>query len=184
MTAQINLLPWRERNNLRQKKTLIMISGLAVVIPVLVITLGFFSTSILLSKQMGLNQRLQNETALLDKHTARLKSLEQKAAHLAINIKFLTELHNHSMLTIHLLDEIIKLLPNGIFLTRIQQNTKDVNIKGIAQSDTEVALLMQKMAQNQWINEVELKEIKQTQEGHTFKFNLTLQLKALSNETI
>ncbi|KTD23723.1 pilus assembly protein PilN [Legionella israelensis] len=158
--TEINLLPWRELKREQEKKwfTTMLVLGL-VVAAFIVFILNYYAKSIV-ENQISRNQRLKDEITRLDKQIAEIKNLKQIREALISRMLIVQNLQSTRILTVHLFDELIKVMPEGVYITQMERKEDIVTVWGYAQSNTNISELMRNIERNQWIRNPILTEIK------------------------
>ncbi|MFC3908428.1 PilN domain-containing protein [Legionella dresdenensis] len=177
---EINLLPWREIKREREKKefTTLLLASLVFAI-VTVFLVNYYATG-LVDGQTQRNQRLRDEITQLDKQIAEIKLLKQIRAGLISRMMIIQKLQATRTLTVHLFDELIKILPDGVFLTEVKRNGDKIVVQGYTESNSNVSILMRNIEKNPWIQVpalTEIKKNKQAEDGVDNEFNLSFILK-------
>jgi len=137
--AYINLLPWREEALKAKQKDFFMIlvaAGACAFALVLAINL-FFQARI--DGQMTRNSFLKNEIQLLDIKIAEIKTLNEKKAALQKRIDVVEQLQRSRNVGTQVLDEIAKIIPNGIYITQIDKKGNIIQITGKSESNNHLA---------------------------------------------
>ena len=176
--AKINLLPWRaERRKQRQKEFYGML-GAAAVIAVLA-TFGvmkFYDAKI--DNQNARNTRLKNEITALDAAIKEIAALDKKKAELLARKAVIEQLQANRSQMVHLFDELVRTIPEGVRLNAITQSGDDLTLIGVAQSNARVASYMRALAASGWMAnpDVSVIEAKGTEAAMPFQFSLKVKL--------
>ena len=157
--AKINLLPWREER--RKKKRKDFINALALSFLTGFIILGLIHAYIdgLKAYQEQRNQILKNEITLLDKKIVEIKDIEEKKKKLLAKIDLIQKLQESRPEIVHLFDEIPKITPDGIFLTKFTQTGPDLIFEGKSQSNARISALMRAIETSPWLQKPTLNVI-------------------------
>lgn len=160
--TRINLLPWREEKRELEKKQFyaMLIGGMGVAL--FIVSLFYIHTNSLISEQELVNQRLNAEITNFNHQITQISALKKLRQALISRMNIIRNLQSTRLLTVHLLDELVHVLPDGVYLTKIERNGDSVNIFGRADSNTNVSNLMRKIERNEWIHNPVLTEIKKT----------------------
>ncbi|WP_419420412.1 PilN domain-containing protein [Legionella sp. D16C41] len=163
--TNINLLPWRELRREQEKRqfTTLLIGSLLIGIGI-VILINYYVQD-LVTEQMARNQRLQDEINTFNRQIAAIKRLKEVKAGLISRMKTIQGLQEGRTLTVHLFDELIKVVPDGIYLTQVKRVGDTVTLHGYAESNTNVSILMRNIEQSPWIQTPALTEIKKSKEA-------------------
>lgn len=165
--VRLNLLPWRDERRQRQKR-LFAISGVAA----LLVTLGgavasYLAIDGLILAQESRNAYLTAEIAKLDRKIKEIKEIEKKKADLLARMDIIQELQQIRPEVVHLFDEIVTAIPDGVFLTGIKQSGRNVVLQGSAQSYGRISDLMRNIKASVWITNPSLTIIKEQEKGGT-----------------
>ncbi len=157
---RINLLPHREEKRLAQKRQMGVIAGGVAILGILTILLGYTAIAGMIEYQKGNNSYLQSEIAKLNKEIEEIKALKEKTNALLDRKKVVEDLQANRSESVHLLDQLVRQLPEGIYLKAVKQTGKVINIQGYAQSNARVSTLMRNLEASPWLESPDLVEIK------------------------
>lgn len=157
---RINLLPHREEKRQAQKRQMGVIAGGIAILGVLSVLLGYTIIAGIIEYQKGNNEYLKGEIGKLDKEIAEIKALKDKTQSLLARKKVVEDLQTDRSSSVHLLDQLVRQLPEGIYLKAIKQNGKTVTIQGYAQSNARVSTLMRNLEESPWLESPNLVEVK------------------------
>ena len=174
--ARINLLPWRaERQKQRQQQFYIMLA-MAVFAGLLGWFLidGYYDAQI--SGQQKRNQFLDQETAKLDAEIAQIAELDEKKSKLLARKKVIEELQANRSQMVHLFDELVRTIPDGVILTSIKQEGEKLVLEGRTQSNARISTYMRNVEGSQWMRTPELSiiEAKGEERGLPFVFTMSV----------
>ena len=158
--TEINLLPWREQHREQEKKLFTSMLGGGIVVACLAVFLLNYYVSHLVNQQLERNQILQNEITELDKQLQEIKSLKTVRAGLISRMSIVQNLQSTRTLMVHLFDELIKVMPPGIYITKMERKNDVITIHGYADSNMSISQLMRNIDENPWIQNPQLTEIK------------------------
>lgn len=159
-TARVNLLPHRAERRKRAKKHFGIVSGGTAIVGVLIVFAvhGYYAERI--SNQESRNQFLKSEIGKLDKEIAEINKLKDEIQALLARKQVIETLQADRAQTVHLLDELVKQMPEGVFLRSIVQRGMRVQLIGYAQSNARVSTLMRNIESSRWLGDPELIEVK------------------------
>ncbi|MFT3801337.1 MAG: PilN domain-containing protein [Burkholderiaceae bacterium] len=161
MKVRINLLPHREMRRERRKKDFVGLIALTVIATAGVAFLVAMTIDQQISTQQERNQFIQGENAKLDVQIKEIATLRAEIDSLKARQGAVESLQSDRTTPVHLLDELVKQVPDGIFLTQIKQVERRVTLVGMAQSNERVSELLRNLAnETVWIERPELIEIK------------------------
>ena len=176
---RINLLPHRAAKRKARQIQFIAFSVISLMLGVLVV--GFVHTyiSTQISYQERRNQYLKQETEILDKQIAEIKKLREQTESLLARKTVVEELQTTRSDVVHLMDQMLRILPDGVYLKSLKQTGKKIDLAGYAQSNARISTLMRAIENSPWLESPSLIEIHATGAGSTrmSEFTLTLSLK-------
>ena len=181
----INLLPHRAaRRKAQQQQFFILVGmtvGLAAVIVFAVHTL--FAGKI--ENQVERNKYLEGEIVQLDKQIDEIRKLKEQTQALLARKRVVESLQTNRTETVRLLDQLVRQLPDGVYLKAVKQNGSKVNVIGYATSNARVSTLMRNFEASPWLEMPSLIEIKAaTVEGVSLnEFNLNVNISRPKEET-
>ena len=156
----INLLPHREAARKRRKEIFFITLGLAALAGVLIcgVMYSWYLTQI--EGQRGRNTFLTAEITRLDAQIKDIASLQAEITSLKARQNAVEDLQGNRNLPGYLLNELVKQLPDGVYITSLKQENQTVLITGVAQSNERVSELLRNFANNSpWLSKPELVEI-------------------------
>lgn len=151
--AHINLLPWREELRAARRKQFLVALASSVAISGAV---WFGAESYINSMIEGQTQRnayLDQEIAAVDKKLKEIEELEKTRRRLEERMRVIGELQQSRPQIVHLLDEVVRTLPEGVYLSSIKQNGSGVEFKGVAQSNARVSAYMRNIEASSWVGQ-------------------------------
>jgi len=159
-TIRINLLPHREQKRAARQRQFI---GLAITLAVLglsVVGLVHFFLATKIEDQESRNKLLKTEIAKLDDQIKEIDKLREQTQALLSRKQVVETLQSNRTDAVHLLDQMVRQLPDGIYLKSLKQTGTKVTIVGFAQSNARVSTLMRNIDASPWLQQPELVEIK------------------------
>jgi type IV pilus assembly protein PilN len=156
----INLLPHREAARKRQKEQFFTQLGLSALLGGIICGAVFTWYQGQISNQQGRNSFLQAETAKLEAEIKDIATLQREIASLRARQIAVEDLQADRNLPVHMLDELVKQLPDGVYLRSVKQEGQSVLLQGVAQSQERVSELLRNLANTSpWLTKPDLVEI-------------------------
>ena len=149
--AKINLLPWREELLKRKQKDFFNGIVLSVLVGIIIMGLLHAYMAGLEAYQEQRNQMLLNEIAELNKKIIAINSIEEKKKKLLAKIDLIQKLQESRPQIVHLFDEIPKVTPDGVFLTKFTQTGSELIFEGKSQSNARVSAFMRAIEASPWL---------------------------------
>lgn len=182
--TQINLLPWREQKREQEKKLFALMALACILIACFIVFLINSYASDLVSNQIERNQMLQREINTMNTQLKEIKVLQAVRATLISRMSIVRNLQSTRTLMVHLFDELIKVIPVGVYLIKIEGKNNIISVSGYSESNTYVSQIMKNIESNEWIHSPILSEIKKMDEknqpaNNEFKLTLVLESKDL-----
>lgn len=157
----INLLPHREERRKRKKIAFFAGLGLAAVAGLAMVGVWYLVVEQLVSGQQQRNGFLQAEIAKLDVQIKDIASLKAEIASLKARQKAVEDLQIDRNVPVHVLNELVRQVPEGIYVTSVKQDGQTLNVAGVAQTQERVSELLRNTAYNsEWLVRPELIESK------------------------
>ena len=157
--TKLNLLPWRELRRKEQDRQLISAGGFTWVLMALVIFYAHLHVSALIDNQKKRNEFLKEEIAKVDKQIEEIKQLKKQRQALIARMNIIHRLQGDRTQIVHVFDELVQQLPEGIYFTRLDQKGKVFSVDGTAQSNARVSALMRNLDSSDWFTNPVLKVI-------------------------
>jgi type IV pilus assembly protein PilN len=157
----INLLPHREAAREKQKKQFFSQLILSALLGAVIAGAGYLWLGQQISEQQDRNRQLRDQTAILDNEIKDIAGLQAQIASLRARQTAVENLQADRNMPVHLLNEVVSRLPDGIFLQSLKQDGQNVLLSGVAQSQERVSELLRNMANEEslWLGQPELIEI-------------------------
>jgi len=139
--------------------------GVAVVIGAGIVLAVHMQLNAMIDQQNSRNSYLKSEIKKVEKAIAEIKLLEKKKADLLSRMNVIQQLQGNRSDSVHLLDEIVKVLPEGSHLSKLVQKNNVLTFDGIAQSNARVSAYMRNIERTEWLSEPKLKVIQTRNRG-------------------
>ncbi|TXI20536.1 MAG: fimbrial protein [Nitrosomonas sp.] len=183
---RINLLPHRELKRKAQQQQIAVLAGI----------IGFFGIAAIwiinsmiagaIDYQNGRNQYLSDQIAILDKEIAEIQNIKASTNELLARKQIVESLQNSRSEVVHLMDQLARLIPDGVYLQSLKQVNDDINLIGFAQSNAWVSTLMRNLESSPYLESALLIEIKATtvNNARQNEFNMKVKLTNATSEDI
>ncbi|HVS26865.1 MAG TPA: PilN domain-containing protein [Burkholderiales bacterium] len=175
---RINLLPHRVHKRKARERQFYFMTGLFAGLGMLIVFFVHGVISARISYQQERNQYLEKEITLLDKQIDEIKKLKEQIQVLLARKKVVESLQTNRSETVHLLDQLVRQLPDGVYLKSVKQKGSKVDLTGLAQTNARVSTLLRNLESSPWFEFPNLVEIKAVTQGSTrlneFNLNFTL----------
>lgn len=177
--ARINLLPWRAERRKQRQKEFVSMLGLAAVVAVAISLLIVMYYSGQIEGQQNRNQYLRDQIVLVDQQIREIEELDKKKANLLARKQVIEQLQASRSQMVHLFDELVRTIPEGVRLSSIKQNGQTLTLEGLAQSNARVSSYMRNLEASGWMANPDLSiiEAKGEDKGLPNMFSLKVTLK-------
>lgn len=186
---RINLLPHRAEKRRARQIQFIALSVISVALAGLLVGAVQFAIGTQISYQERRNTYLKQETLVLDKQIAEIKKLREQTQSLLARKNVVEDLQSTRSDVVHLLDQMLRILPDGVYLKSLKQTGNKIALVGYAQSNARVSTLMRAIDDSPWLDSATLIEIHASTAGggrineFSLNFNLTKQQKPVGSST-
>ena len=179
MNARINLLPHRAERRKRAAKHFATVSAGTAIIGIALAFLMYQFYARQIEVQNDRNNFLASEIKKLDKDIADINELKNQIQALLARKTIIEQLQADRAQTVHLLEQMVKQMPEGIYLKSMKQTGPKVHIVGYAQSNARVSTLMRNVEASPWLTQPVLVEVKAAtvDKRRVSEFNMYLNLK-------
>ncbi|QBQ53872.1 PilN domain-containing protein [Nitrosococcus wardiae] len=174
--ARINLLPWREAQRKEREKQFYLALGFGAVLAASIV---FYINSYingLIDNQTQRNKFLQDQIAIVDKQIHKIKDLEKEKEKLLARMEIIQKLQASRPQIVHLFDEIVRMLPNGIHLENIKRQGHTNILHGVAESNARVSVFMRNLDSSPVFQDPRLDVIERTGNNQRAVRNFTLRV--------
>jgi type IV pilus assembly protein PilN len=161
---RINLLPWRDEQRRERKLAFLVALGGGTVAAVVAACAVYLLMGSMVDAQQRRNEMLRAEIKRLDKQIEEINDLEGAKQKYIARMEIIEKLQRSRPQIVHLFDEIVRALPDGVYLTSVKQTDKRLKFEGVAQSSTRVSAFMRNIDGSEWLKNPEL-EVVETSKG-------------------
>lgn len=177
---KINLLPWREELRRERQKEFGVQAFLAALLGVAVAGYGWFTVNGMINHQERRNAYLQEQIKLVDEQIKEINDLQETKQRLLARMQVIEQLQQARPGIVHLFDELVRTVPDGVYLTSIKQTGENIEITGVAESSARVSSYMRNIDASEWLTTPTLNVIETREEGRSRSFSFALQTKQTS----
>ena len=182
---RINLLPHRQEKRAARKRQMAIAAGIVTGVGLAIALLGHTYLSGRVEKQRDRNVYLTQEMASLDKQIEEIKSIKEQTQDLLARKQVVESLQTNRSEAVHLVDQLVRQLPEGMWLKSVKQTGQIVNIIGLAQTNGRISTLMRNLDGSEWLEKPELVEIKATTANNVqaSEFSMNVRVKRAAAQT-
>jgi type IV pilus assembly protein PilN len=170
---RINLLPHREVHRKHVKLTFLVSLGGAAIAAAVTAFAAYLMYGAMIESQQHRNDLLRTQIRLLDKQIEEINDLESQKQKFIARMEIIEKLQRSRPEIVHVWDEIVRTLPEGVYLTSVKQTGMKLKFEGVAQSSTRVSSFMRNIDGSQWLRNPEL-QVVQTTKGSGIGSSFTL----------
>ena len=141
----INLLPWREEFRAEKRKEFLTLLGVVAVSALIILVVWDRLANARIDWQESRNQLLETEIKVLDKQVAEIKELKRRRQEMIDRIEVIQNLQVERPETVKLFDSLVRAIPDGLYLSKMQKNGTGVSLSGFSESNNRVSSLMRSL---------------------------------------
>jgi type IV pilus assembly protein PilN len=184
---RINLLPHREEKRKRREQQFAVLGGLTALLGVVVAGAVWLYLDAQVTQQRQNVAYMKSEIAKLDKQIEEIRKIREETAALLAKKRVVESLQANRSEPVQLLDQLLRQLPEGVYLKSIKQTGTKVNVVGYAQSNARVSTLMRNLGASPYLENPELVEIKAVPApdksgNRVYEFNMNISIKRAQPE--
>lgn len=157
--AKINLLPWRAERRKQREREFYMGLLVTAVAAFAVLFAAIFWMGHLIEDQNNRNAYLQDQIKALDKQIDEIKELDNTRSRLLTRKEIIEQLQSNRSQMVHLFDEMVKTIPDGVRLNSMKQAGEMLTLEGLAESNSRVASYMRNIDGSPWMGHTDLRKI-------------------------
>src|SRR5581483_1906212 len=178
---RINLLPWREEERKERKVKFTVALGAAALAACFTTFAIYLMYGSMIDAQEHRNEKLRVEIKTLDKQIDEINDLESAKQKFIARMEIIEKLQRSRPEIVHVFDEIVRTLPDGVYLTAVKQTDKRFKFDGVAQSSTRVSSFMRNIDGSEWLRNPELEVVQTGKDNKQPGSNFTLFAEQVSN---
>jgi type IV pilus assembly protein PilM len=166
----INLLPWREALRKERQKRFVATLAASLALTGGAFYLAHDYMNSLIEAQQARNQFLQDEIVKVDKRIKEVDRLEAEKARLLARMNIIQELRASRPQVVHVFDELVRAIPDGVYITKVARNGQILTLEGVAESNARVSALMNRLDRSAWFADPKL-DVVQSAEREKLRTN-------------
>ena len=156
---RINLLQWRDEQRAERRQQFFISLGAAAAVAALMILISNLTFSSIIGYQQDRNRLLQSEIDLLNIKIKEILDLEEQKSRLLARMEIIEQLQRSRPGIVHVFEDFVTTLPDGVYLREIKQSGSRVQINGSAESNTRVSALMRNIDSADWLSSPDLEVV-------------------------
>lgn len=157
---RINLLPHREQKRAARQRQLAFFAGAVAALGLLLVVMVHSVLGIQVENQAARNKFMEAEIKKLDSQIEEIKKLKEQTQAMLARKQVVETLQSNRSAVVYLLDQLVRQLPDGVYLKAVKQTGDNINLQGYAQSNARVATLMRNLEASSWLQSPNLIETK------------------------
>jgi type IV pilus assembly protein PilN len=171
---RINLLPWREQERKTRRREFWVASGAAVVAALIFAGGGKLVYGSWIDAQNEKNALLKREIVKLEAQIADIQDLENRKQRLVARMEIIEKLQRKRPEIVHQFDELVRTVPDGVYLTSLKQSGNKLEMHGLAQSSTRVSTFMRNIDSSSWFDNPVLQVVETSKDAPNGGSNFVL----------
>lgn len=158
--ANINLLPWREERREELKKEFLVVLGGVAVFAIVIVLAWNSAIESSITNQTARNNFLQGKIDELSHQVKEIQELKSQREQLVDRMKIIQALQGNRPEIVHIFDELVRTLPDGVYYTKVERKGGKITINGTAESNNRVSSLMRRLNTSEWFQNPNLITVK------------------------
>lgn len=172
--AKINLLPWREELRKQRLQEFAIILGMVLVAAIFAAFLWKLSVDNAVEDQLRRNTFIEQQISLMEENIKEIDELQRRRDGLIERMNVIQSLQGNRPVIVHVFDQLVSTLPDGVYYTAVTQKGTRFEISGIAESNNRVSNLMRSLDSSPWLKNPQLAKV--VARDDQFEFSLTVDL--------
>jgi len=160
--AKINLLPWRQELRKQRQQEFIAINAAVALTAAAIVMFFHILVSGQLSDQEERKAYIQSEIATLDGQIKQIDDLQKRKEELLARMKVIQDLQGRRPVIVRVFDEMVRAVPDKVYLTLVERKGDKFNIEGFAESNNQVSSFLRNLNASTWFKNPVLSEVKAT----------------------
>jgi type IV pilus assembly protein PilN len=182
--VRVNLLPHRQEKRAARQRQMVAAAGVVAAAGIVIAIVGHTYLSSRVSDQQDRNAYLQGEITKLEKQIEKIRDVKERTQDMLARKQVVESLQTNRSEAVHLMDQLVRLMPEGMWLKNVKQAGSGVNIQGFAQTNGRISTFMRNVESSQWLERPELVEIKAATFNNSkiSEFNMNVKVKRVEAE--
>jgi type IV pilus assembly protein PilN len=180
--SNINLLPWREELRAHKQKEFIQWIAFTVIIAAGISFLVHTHIQGLIDYQNERNAYLVKETNILKSRVEEIKKLEEQRDQLLTHMEVIRDLQASRSEVVHLFDQIVDIVPEGVHLESIRRTGKKLTVKGETESTTRLPVMMRRIESSPFLHKPDFKGTSQRGNKRVSAFEMAISQRSAEDE--
>ena len=155
----INLLPWREELREELKRTFFIVTGVCALAALAFLLVFWMGMQSALDYQSSRNSYLNKEIKRVEAQVGEIKKLKSQRSRMLSRMKVIQNLQGNRPVIVNVFDELVKIVPDGVYFKKISINEKMISMQGAAESNNRVASLMRNVDDSKWFTRPNLTQV-------------------------
>ena len=172
--ARINLLPWREERRKQRQQEFYVMLALAAGLGLLIFGGAFLYVQKLQEHQEAANEKLRQEIAVLNQRIKKIEELEAERERLLARKNIIEQLQKNRSQIVKLFDQVVRTIPEGVYLTNLTQQGARLTLEGISESNAKVSAYMRNLENSPILRVPELSVTEESQVDGTERYRFTV----------
>ena len=157
--ANINLLPWRERQREERKQQFMVQLGIAAVLAAGVVGIADRIVNSSIDNQREVNDYLRSQITVLDQKLTEIRQLQEQKKALTARMAVIQELQGNRPIIVRLFDELVRTLPDGVYYNSVVRTNDSISLQGVAESNSRISALMRDLDASEWFADPDLRQV-------------------------
>jgi len=174
--TRLNLLPWRDLRRKAQDRNLIGIAVGSCVLMLVIVGFAYWQIDAMIEGQTQRNNFLAQEIKKVEEEIKEIKQLEKTRDDLIARMNVIEQLQQDRIRIVHVFDDLVRKLPEGVYLTALKQAGVNFTISGVAQSNARVSAFMRNLDASDWFVNPDLDVINVSAKGNDRLSQFTLRV--------
>lgn len=158
--AKINLLPWRDEYRREKQQEFIVVLGVVAALAALGVYIWISTINGAIDSQKQRNDLLTQEIRALDQQVKEIDQLKKRRTELLARMKVIQGLQGERPLIVRYFDELVRAVPEGVYLRTLKRSGDKVDVTGITESNVRVSAFMRNLDASEWFANPNLRSVK------------------------